>query len=226
MPDYAPHGVWSSFHTSNDDDGDDLNAEGWWAQQLMPFFEHHAPQSVLDLGCGTGGDALVLARQRHRVIGLDYSAVAVARAKVKASPMRLNANFLVADLGCPLPLNSAVFDRAMGNVSLHMFSDAITRAIVEEVWRVVKTGGLFMFHVNSTEHIQYRQFRRVEEIELDFYLEEQGGTMRFFSESYCRDILSDWTILHLQHLKLHLKLFANRPPVTKCVWQAVACKNG
>ena len=55
------------------------------------------PASVLDLGCGTGNHALVLAERGYRVTGIDASAgmLRVARAKVRD---RRNPTFLRADM--------------------------------------------------------------------------------------------------------------------------------
>ena len=53
--------------------------------------------SVLDLGCGTGENALHLAERGHEVWGIDISAVAIERAMVKAHARRLPVVFLTAD---------------------------------------------------------------------------------------------------------------------------------
>ncbi|MFD4468820.1 class I SAM-dependent methyltransferase [Rhodococcus sp. NPDC058505] len=48
-------------------------------QVLSETVEGLSPGLALDLGCGDGGDALWLARQKWRVTAVDISAVAVAR---------------------------------------------------------------------------------------------------------------------------------------------------
>lgn len=62
------------------------------------------PRSILDLGCGTGSHAILLARRGYRVTGLDISRgqLAVARRKVKTArlPVRLvRADMKSFDLG-------------------------------------------------------------------------------------------------------------------------------
>jgi SAM-dependent methyltransferase len=52
---------------------------------------------VLDLGCGTGENALFLASRGLRVMGLDGSPSAIDRARAKAAERGLPAAFLVAD---------------------------------------------------------------------------------------------------------------------------------
>jgi release factor glutamine methyltransferase len=59
-------------------------------------FRRHLPSPglppggrVLDIGCGTGSTALRLARQDCAVVGVDSSAVMVARARAKLAAGRL-----------------------------------------------------------------------------------------------------------------------------------------
>src|SRR5262245_50414685 len=51
-------------------------------------FQHHvdgAVRAVLDLGCGTGGHALRLARRGYDVVGVDLSPEMIARAEAKGA---------------------------------------------------------------------------------------------------------------------------------------------
>lgn len=52
---------------------------------------------VLDVGCGTGENALHLAALGRRVLGVDASPTAIARAREKAAARGLEAAFQVAD---------------------------------------------------------------------------------------------------------------------------------
>lgn len=58
-----------------------------------------AATSVVDIGSGTGRDALWFASSGHRVLGLDYVPVAVDRARAKAKAEGLTASFEYFDLG-------------------------------------------------------------------------------------------------------------------------------
>jgi SAM-dependent methyltransferase len=53
--------------------------------------------SVLDVGCGTGENALYLAERGHEVWGIDVSNVAIERAMLKSHARRLPVVFLAAD---------------------------------------------------------------------------------------------------------------------------------
>jgi len=219
---YAPKDVWDAYHTSKEEVGDDLNPSGWWAERWLEFIKHHPIQTIIDLGCGTGGDSLVVARSGYTATGIDFSQAAIDRARRKAAEEGLPVRFQVADLAAPLPFDDAVFDATMGNVSLHLFSDAVTHQVFAEIWRIVRSGGYVMFHVNSVQDMPYRakRYTRVEELEPYFYREVHGQTMHFFTKAYCYELLSNWKILSLRHLELS----GDNGEVFKCVWQAVGQK--
>jgi SAM-dependent methyltransferase len=178
---YAPSEHWNrrfrEFHLS----GADLDwGERWTGAFVKPLRQANV-HTVLDLGCGTGNDVLRLTRAGFKVTEVDYSEEAICQAQFKASP---EANFLVADMVQSLPFPVSSFGAVMSNVALHMFPDAITRAIFLEVQRIVRPGGLFLFHVNSMADRPLRAKRKtpVRELESDFILEQDGQTMHFFFE--------------------------------------------
>lgn len=215
---YAPPTFWDSFYQGLRQAESDLNSEGRWAASWIPVLDHYGCTRVLDLGCGTGGDCLVLARQGLDVTGIDYSHEAVMRAQEKAREENLSVVFLQADMTQALPFPPGQFDAVMSNVAFHSFPDLLLRSILKEITRILRLGGLFLFHVNSLEDMHYRPKERVQEIEPAFYRESDGQTMHFFSEAYCRDLLQTWQLLDLIHVHF--------PPsghwTDKCVWRGVA----
>ena len=84
----------------------------------------------------------------------------------------------------------------MSNVAMHMFPDGVTRAVFTEVKRVVRAGGLFVFHVNALEDRPLRaRWLPARELEQDYVVEESGQTMHFFSEATCP--LAGWQEVQL-----------------------------
>jgi SAM-dependent methyltransferase len=75
---------------------------------------------VIDVGCGTGENALELASRRLDVLGIDASPRAIAAAKAKASERGSSAEFLVADA---LDLGSLGFTSALDSGVFHVFED-------------------------------------------------------------------------------------------------------
>jgi 2-polyprenyl-3-methyl-5-hydroxy-6-metoxy-1,4-benzoquinol methylase len=56
------------------------------------------PGRVLDIGCGRGDNAIMLAMNGCDVTGIDLSEIAVSDAKAKASERHVNINFIVGDV--------------------------------------------------------------------------------------------------------------------------------
>jgi hypothetical protein len=65
---YAPSSLWDSYYQSLRQAERDLNPTGSWAASWIPLLDHYSCTRLLDLGCGTGGDCLVLARHGLDVI--------------------------------------------------------------------------------------------------------------------------------------------------------------
>jgi SAM-dependent methyltransferase len=101
-----------------------------------------AGQSVLDVGCGAGLDALIAAGRvaPGRVVGVDFSADMVARAQAAAAEAGLAVEFHLAEAG-RLPLPDASFDALLANGVLNLNPDRKT--LLAEMARVLKPGGRY-----------------------------------------------------------------------------------
>ena len=79
--------------------------------------------TVLDVGCGTGENALYLASLGLDVVGVDAAPTAIERARAKATERDSRAEFLVAD-ALALDALGRTFDVAIDCGLFHTFSDA------------------------------------------------------------------------------------------------------
>lgn len=79
-----------------------------WTERLVHWLPP-APQSVLDIGCGTGSLSVVLASLGHHVLGVDWSPAMVAQAQAKARARGVQIEFRVMDATSP-PLPPHQFD--------------------------------------------------------------------------------------------------------------------
>jgi 2-polyprenyl-3-methyl-5-hydroxy-6-metoxy-1,4-benzoquinol methylase len=70
---------------------------------------HLAPGRVLDLACGEGRNAVWLAEQGWQVTGIDFSEVAIERARRLADARRVSTEFVVGDVFA-IPLEHARYD--------------------------------------------------------------------------------------------------------------------
>lgn len=91
-------------------------------QELVAGFQliDSAPKTALEIGCGTGTNALWLAGRGLKVVGIDISPTAIEAAKTKAKNARANAEFKVHDIlkESPAPPGAVdmVFDRGVFHV--------------------------------------------------------------------------------------------------------------
>jgi SAM-dependent methyltransferase len=215
---YAGARFWDQYFRELRQTGNDLDWEGLWTRPFLTPLREAAARTILELGCGTGNDAARLAREGYSVTAVDLSAEAIARAQARFGP---GVSFLIADVALPLPFPDCSFDAVMSNVALHMFPDSVTRSVFAEVRRLVRPGGLFLFHVNALEDRPLRaRWRPVaRELEQDFVLEESGQTMHFFSEPYLRELLQEWSDLRLDLIEITHRETGEK---FKQVWRGVA----
>jgi SAM-dependent methyltransferase len=97
-----------------------------------------AGHSVLDVGAGSGGAALLMAQQGLRVTAIDASARMVERIKARAAERGLMIDARAMD-GQALEFDAATFDAALSVLGIILFPDA-ERALAE-TRRVVCRGG-------------------------------------------------------------------------------------
>jgi len=95
---------WDAAAPTFDDEPDhglrDPRTRTAWAARLAGWLPT-GPWDVLDLGCGTGSLAALLAQAGHRVTGVDLSPEMVERARTKLDAAGLRATFVVGDAADP-----------------------------------------------------------------------------------------------------------------------------
>ncbi|MEV6430718.1 class I SAM-dependent methyltransferase [Nocardia sp. NPDC051463] len=103
------------------------------------------PVRILDTACGIGTQSLGLAALGHRVVAVDLSPVAAARAAREASDRRLGLPTAAADMRA-LPFRTADFDAVVcaDNALPHLLTPADVCAAFGEMRRVLRPGGLLV----------------------------------------------------------------------------------
>lgn len=103
------------------------------------------PHHVLDLGCGTGGHALNLARRGYQVTGVDRSATMLQEARRKAKQASITADFHEGDLSRLAWHEQFDAAIAMFAVTGYITSDREMEDYLSGVWRGLRPGGVFIF---------------------------------------------------------------------------------
>lgn len=123
-----------------------------WVKYLQQLLKERdaKPRRVLDLACGTGNVAEILAATGYEVTGVDLSHQMIDSARVKAAKKRLKIDYHEQNAahmklpGPPFDLCVSLFD------SLNYILDpADLRLAIERVYAHIAPGGLFIFDINS-----------------------------------------------------------------------------
>ena len=108
---------------------------------------------VLDAGCGGGRNLIYFFRSGFNTSGVDQSSEAIAQIRSLAAqlaPELPTDNFRVAAIE-QMPFGDASFDVVISSAVLHFARDeAHWHGMVEEMWRVLKPGGIFFARLAST----------------------------------------------------------------------------
>ena len=120
---------------------------------------------VLDAGCGGGRNLVYFFRGGFNVSGVDQSNEAIAQIRSLAAQLAPHLavdNFRVAAIE-QMPFDDESFDVVIASAVLHFARDeAHWRAMVQEMWRVLKPGGIFFARLASTIGME-DQVRQIEE---------------------------------------------------------------
>lgn len=116
-------------------------------QSLFSRWLPKSPQSILDIGCGTGRTTAPLAALGHRVIGIDISAAMVAQAGVLYPAIDFRAMSATA-----LEFPEAMFDAVLFSYNGldYIYPETNRRQAIAEIRRVLKPGGLFIFSSHNS----------------------------------------------------------------------------
>jgi tellurite methyltransferase len=127
---------------------------------LLPELTARGARTALDLGCGVGRHALLLAEHGLAVEAIDGSAagLAVVRETARARGLSLGVRQGSADA---LPFDNDSFDFVLSwNVIHHGTLGDVGRRLAE-IWRVMKPGALYQGTMLPTRNINYGRGRTV-----------------------------------------------------------------
>lgn len=97
-------------------------------------------QSVLDIGCGFGWTIGRLSGRGANLVGIDLDEEALASARATYPEVRF-----VTQTGASLPFDDASFDAVILSDVIEHVGEASKGPVVDEAWRVLKPGGIFIF---------------------------------------------------------------------------------
>jgi SAM-dependent methyltransferase len=113
--------------------------------ELLAFLAAHPPGRALDLGCGTGTNAITLARHGWQVIGIDFIPRAIRRARGKALAAGVSVDFRQGD-ATDLRSVEGPFDLVLDIGCYHSLRPALQVRYAANLARLVRPGGIFLLY--------------------------------------------------------------------------------
>ena len=109
-------------------------------EELKALARRGAPRSSLELGCGVGRFSSYLAQQGLLATGVDFSPVAIAKARERVAKSEARPEFLVGDV-THLDALTGPFDVSFDIGCFHCLAPEGQRAYAAEMARLLRPGG-------------------------------------------------------------------------------------
>lgn len=131
-----------------------------WIERMRPFFPRKGTLTVLDVGCGPGFLAILLARLGHEVTAFDYTEQMLGRARVNADEAGVQLTICRGDAQS-LPFADGMFDMVVSR-NLTWNLEHPERAYAEWLRVLVPGGVLINFDGNHYRHLYDAAYAELE----------------------------------------------------------------
>lgn len=113
--------------------------------ELLEFVQQYPPGKALDLGCGTGTNAITLARAGWEVTGVDFAPRAVRAARRKARQAGLDIDFRVGNAAKPSVIGP--FDLVLDIGCFHSLSRRDREDYAKNLDLLIAEGGTYLLYL-------------------------------------------------------------------------------
>lgn len=150
-----------------------------------------APSRILDMGCGLGTTTEYLNSKGHSVIATDISDAALARLRSRIPGVETKC----LDFSNGLPWRNESFNHVVADLCLHYFDIDTTKAIGEDIFRVLKPGGFLFARVNSIKDTVHG-YGQGTEVQANFFVSD-GHFKRFFDPESIKEIFKLFDLVNI-----------------------------
>lgn len=169
-----------------------------WLEHYNAIIEN-VSTPIVDLGCGSGNDTLYLMEKGKQVIACDQSDNAIANIHKNFPDIYDTKRFSMLDT---FPLKSSSCQLVVADLCLHYFLAEDTKRIVDEIDRILTSGGYLLVRVNSIHDVNYGAGKG-QELEKNLYVTEEGMIKRFFDESDIRAFFGKFYIHKMEEKSMN-----------------------
>lgn len=120
--------------------------------ELVQFIRQNPPGRALDLGCGTGTNAITLARNGWQVTGIDFARKAILAARRKARVAELEIDFRIGDAARPDV--QGLFDLVLDIGCFHSLSRKDREDYAQNLDRVLSINGTYLLYIFFREPLE------------------------------------------------------------------------
>ena len=143
-------------------DRNNLGIKDWEKVVVEKYFTNNG-NNLLDIGCGTGREAMALAKLGYKVLGIDISEKEIEIAKEEAKKEKLEIEYKLCN-GINLEFDKDYFDyviiwaQTLGNI----YERKNRLKILAEAKRVLKNNGILCFSTHDYEFVKntYKKFTK------------------------------------------------------------------
>ncbi len=113
--------------------------------ELVDFIKTQPPGNALDLGCGSGTNAIYLAQNGWKVTAVDYSYLAISRAKRKSAKLHLPIRWLYANVVDLRRLKES-FQLILDIGCFHGLTSIQKQKYIQQLDRLLTEGGTYLLY--------------------------------------------------------------------------------
>jgi len=162
--------------------------------KIVPLMKKMKFEKILDLGCGGGRHLVYLAKKGFSIIGCDISSTALKKAQIWLDKEKI-INYCLVKHNIPrLPFLDGYFDVVISVYAIEHSNLYNVKRTIDEVFRVLKKGGIFLTTIVSTKDYKFKIGKKIEKNTYLFH----DTLHHFFDEKDIKILFNKFSILKFE----------------------------